>query len=174
MSSRIDDLRLVVSNSTVKADDIIDFELSFKVDGEVRQRFNQTVWSDAYDKHDNLFRVKYVLNLGYEKGALMEPVTLVRKASFYWSRNPKLPPPPPNKKIWAMIVIDESPVIPISEEHARTLLFDVKYSMLLSGSRFEEGEHKVYAKVIASWGKHTFIVGEEISKKSEPLIIRRV
>lgn len=174
MSSWISDLRLVASNPTVKAEDIVDFELSFKVDGEVRELFNQKVWTEAYNKHDNLFRIKYTLDLNYEKGSLIEPVTLVRKASFYWSRNPKLPPPPPNKKIWAMIVIDESPVIPLSEDHAKELLFDVKYSIILSGSKFEEGEHKVYADVKASWGKHTFIANEEINAKSEPILIKRV
>lgn len=174
MSSWIDDLRLVASNPLIKRDDIIGFELSFKVNGEIRELFNQKVWSEAYDKHDNLFRIKYTLNLDYEKGSLIESVSLVRKALFYWSRNPKLPPPPPNKKIWAIVVIDEEPSMPVSEEHASSLLFDVKYTMILSGSEFEEGENKVYANVKASWGKHTFITGEEIGKKSEPITIRRV
>ena len=172
--SMISSIKVSPSTTSIKDDEIIDFEVSFKVEGEIRDKFNQETWTYAYDKHDNLFRIKYTIGLDYDKGVLAEPVTLIRKASFYWSRDPKIPPYPPEKKIWAMIVIQESPVIPTSIEHAKSLLFDVKYSIIASGSRLSKGINNVNAYAIVEWGKHVFISDAKIVARSEPIRISKI
>ncbi len=165
MSSRISDLSLSYSID----DNMIDFEIRFKVVGRVRDVFNQDTWLDAYNKHDNLFRIRYTLTLNYGKNT--RPITFIRKASLYWSRDPTLPPFPPAKKIWCMIVSDDKPIIPSSVEEARSLLFDVKSNIILSSNLLDK-EHSVYADVKASWGRHTFIEKEEIGARSNAIAIR--
>lgn len=167
--SSISNIRLSPSREEFGSNDSIEFGISFRVDGEVRERFNVDRWTDAYNKHDNLFRIEYIISL-----TNIKPIRLIRKASFYWSRDPTLYPPPPAKKIWVMIVADDSPIIPKDLEEARTLLFDVSYSMMLDASLFHKGENKVYADIRASWGKHTFIDKGEINARSDTVVIRRV
>jgi hypothetical protein len=149
-------------------------DLQFKVDGHVRQVFNQQTWTDAYNKHDNVFRIKYMIRVqtgSVKKRDIVEPIKFARKASFYWSRNPKLPPPPPNKKIWAMIVVDDNPNLPDSVEHAKSLIFDVKRPIELIGSSIGKGKHKLVAHVSASWGKHLFTEQMELEAKSNQVEI---
>ncbi|MBI5133137.1 MAG: hypothetical protein HZA83_00335, partial [Thaumarchaeota archaeon] len=110
--SYISDVKLLSSASKIKLDEPLKLDLQFKVDGHLREALNQETWTNAYNKHDTAFMIKYVIRIqtgSAKKRDVVEPMKFVRKASFYWSRNPKLPPPPPNKKIWAMIVVDDSP-----------------------------------------------------------------
>lgn len=167
--SSIRELTLIPSLIEFGENDSIEFMISFMIDGEVREKLNEDVWSTAYDKHDNLFRIKYTLVLSHGK-----PITLLRKASFYWSRDPKRYPLPPSKKIWVMIVRDDQPIIPKDTEEARRLLFDVQYSIVLDASSFHNGENEVYVDVKASWGRHTFIEKGEISARSTTIKIRKV
>ncbi len=172
--NKINNLRLASSLSRIDKESIIEFELSFSINGKIRESFNQSVWTESYSKHDNLFRVRYIIDLLSHKGRLIDPISIVNKASFYWSRDPKLLPLPPNKKIWVMIVSENSPHIPSSEEDARSLLFDIKKRIILATSRFEKGEHRVYANIKASWGSHIFTPKDEISARSEYVILTKV
>jgi hypothetical protein len=167
--SYISGTKLVPSASRVKMNEPLTLDLQFKVDGRIREVFNQQTWTDAYNKHDNMFRIKYVIRVqtgSVKKRDIIEPIKFARKASFYWSRNPKLPPPPPNKKIWAMIVIEDIPNLPDSVEQARSLIFDVKRPIELIGSSIGKGKHKLIAHVSASWEKHLFTEPMEVDAKS--------
>ncbi len=172
--SYISGIKLTASANRIKMDDPLTLDLQFKVDGRIREVLNQQAWTLAYTKHDTVFRVKFVIRVqtgSVKKRDVVEPVKFVRKASFYWSRNPKLPPPPPSKKIWAMIVVDDRPNLPDSVEHAKSLIFDVKRSIELIGSSVGRGKHKLLAHVSASWAKHTFTEPMEVDAKSNEVEI---
>lgn len=172
--SYISGTKLVPSASRINMNEPVTLDLQFKVDGRIREVFNQRTWTDAYNKHDNVFRVKYVIKVqtgSVKKRDVVEPVKFVRKASFYWSRNPKLPPPPPNKKIWAMIVVDDRPNLPDSVEQAKSLTFDVRRPIELIGSSIGKGKHKLVAHVSASWGRHLFTESMEVDAKSNEVEI---
>jgi len=173
-SSYISDVKLSSSNSRIKVDEPLELDLWFKVDGHIRKALNQQNWTDAYNKHDTTFMIKYVIRIqtgSLKKRDVVEPVRFVRKASFYWSRNPKLPPAPPNKKIWAMIVIDDSPNLPDNVEEAKSLLLDVRHSMELMGSNVGKGKHKLSAYVNASWGKHPYTEPVNVEARSNEVEI---
>lgn len=172
--SYINGIKMVPTASRVKMNEPITLDLQFKVDGKIREIFNQQTWTDAYDKHDNVFRVKYIIRIqtgSVKKRDIVEPIKLVRKASFYWSRNPKMPPLPPSKKIWAMIVLDDRPNLPESVEQAKSLIFDVRRPIQLIGSSIGKGKHKLFAYVSASWEKHTFTEPMEVDAKSNEIEI---
>lgn len=162
-------LKLVPSASRVKMGEPLTLEVQFGIDGRIREMLNQKTWTEAYNKHDNLFMIKYTIGVqtkSARKREVVKPVSFVRKASFYWSRNPKLPPPPPNKKIWAMIVVDDSPVLPESEIQARSLIFDVRRSFELMGSAVGKGRHKLFAYARASWGRHLYTEPAKVEARS--------
>lgn len=172
--SYISDVKLLPSANKIKLDEPLKFDLRFKIDGHLREALNQETWTNAYNKHDTAFMIKYIIRIqtgSSKKRDIVEPMKFVRKASFYWSRNPKLPPPPPNKKIWAMIVVDDSPNLPDSVEDAKSLLLDVKRSMELMGSNIGKGKHKLVARVSASWGKHLYTEPMEVEAKSNEVEI---
>jgi len=172
--SYISGTKLMPSVSRVKINEPLTLDLQFKVDGRIREVFNQQIWTDAYNKHDSVFRMKYAIKVqtgSVKKRDVVEPIKFVRKASFYWSRNPKLPPLPPSKKIWAMIVIDDRPNLPDSVEQARSLIFDIKRSIELIGSSIGKGKHKLVARVSASWGRHLFTEPMEVEAKSNTVEI---
>ena len=165
---------LVPSASRINMNEPLTLDLQFKIDGRIREVFNQQTWTDAYNKHDNVFRVKYTIRIqtgSVKKRDVVEPIKLVRKASFYWSRNPKMLPPPPSKKIWTMIVLDDRPNLPESVEQARSLIFDVRRPIELIGSSIGKGKHKLIAHVSASWEKHTFTESMEVDARSNEVEI---
>lgn len=162
-------LNLVPSATRVKMDEPLTLVVRFGVQGRIREALNQKNWVEAYDRHDNLFRIKYTI--GVQSGSLVkrdlfEPVSFVRKASLYWSRDPKLPPPPPEKKVWAIIVIDDNPILPESEEQARSLIFDVRRAIEVTGSSVGRGRQKLSAYARASWGRHVYTEPMEIEARS--------
>jgi hypothetical protein len=174
MSSYISEVKLLPSTSRIRPDEPLRLDLRFKVDGHIRNALNQENWTRAYDNHDTTFMIKYVIRIqagSVKKRDVVEPVKLVRKASFYWSRNPKLPPQPPEKKIWAMIVIDDSPNLPDTVEEAKSLLLDVTRSIELMGSNIGKGTQKLVAHVGASWGKHLYTEPVEIDARSNEVEI---
>lgn len=173
-ASYLSDVKLLCSASRIKLDEPLKLDLRFRVDGRIRKELNQQNWTQAYNRHDTTFLIKYVIRIqtgSVKKRDIVEPVTFVRKASFYWSRDPKLLPPPPSKKIWAMIVSDESPVLPNNVEEAKTLLLDVSYSTELMGSNIGKGTHQIVARVSTSWGKHFYTEPVEIEARSNEVEI---
>lgn len=164
VSSRIKDVMLSVSPASAREHEPITLDLNFSVDGHVRDVFTRERWMDAYEHHDNLFRIKYTVNIK-RRGALstrdiVEPITFVRKASIYWSRDPTMQPYPPEKKVWVMIVMDQDSILPRDEDEARSLLFDVHRRIEMvpspSSSMLGRGEHRVFAEVSAEWGRHVY------------------
>jgi len=93
----------------------------------------------------------------------------VRKASFYWSRDPDLP-----YRIWAMIVPEDGgpPKIPVSVEDAKSKMLDVEKEFRIPASSLGQGRHRLVADATGKWGRRSFIEKGEANSKSKPLVIQ--
>jgi hypothetical protein len=166
--SFIADASLAKSQDSVKADQPLTLSLSFKIDGAIRQAFVQKNWERAYNKHDNGFRMTIEVDVKSGRKTVL-PLKFVRKAALFWTRNPKIP-----YRIWVSVVKDDTPFYPLTEEEARSQLFDVNKVIELSGSDFDSGSHKLHAEIRVSWGKHEYTEPTEIKGKSNEVELMRV
>ncbi|MGI0048768.1 MAG: hypothetical protein ACREAW_04440, partial [Nitrososphaera sp.] len=129
------------SQDSVKSGQPLTLSLSFKVDGGVREAFSQKNWERAYNKHDNGIRMTVEVDIKSGRRTVM-PIKFVRKAALFWTRNPKIP-----FRIWVSIVKDDAPFYPLTEEEAKSLLFDVNKVIELSGSDLDSGTQKLFAVI---------------------------
>lgn len=156
------------SQDSVKSGQPLTLSLSFKVDGGVREAFSQKNWERAYNKHDNGFRMTIEVDIKSGRRTVM-PIKFVRKAALFWTRNPKIP-----FRIWVSIVKDDAPFYPLTEEEAKSLLFDVNKVIELSGSDLDSGTQKLYADIRVSWGKHDYTDPTEIKARSNEVELMRM
>lgn len=155
------------SQDSVKSGQPLTLSLSFKVDGGVREAFSQKNWERAYNKHDNGFRMTVEVDIKSGRRTVM-PIKFVRKAALFWTRNPKIP-----FRIWVSIVKDDAPFYPLTEEEAKSLLFDVNKVIELSGNDLDSGTQKLYADIRVSWGKHDYTDPTEIKARSNEVELMR-
>lgn len=156
------------SQDSVRSGQPLTLSLSFKIEGAIREAFTQKNWERAYNKHDNGFRMTIEVDIKSGRKTVM-PLKFVRKAALFWTRNPKIP-----YRIWVSIVKDEAPFYPLTEEEARSLLFDVNKVIELSGSDLDSGTQKLHADIRVSWGKHDYTEPTEIKGKSNEIELVRV
>lgn len=168
LSSYISGATLEKSHDSVKADQPLTLSLSFKIEGAIRDAFSQINWEKAYNKHDNGFRMTIEVDVKSGRKVVM-PLKFVRKAALFWTRNPKI-----KHRIWVSIVKDETPFYPLSEEEAKSLLFDVNKVIELSSARLQSGAHRLSADVRVYWGKHDYTKPAEISAKTNEVELRAV
>jgi hypothetical protein len=166
--SFIDGANLAKSQESVRPDQPLTLSLSFRIQGSIRETFSQKNWERAYNKHDKGFLMKIEIDLksGRRRVALIK---LVRKAALFWTRNPKIP-----YRIWVSIVKDDTPFYPLTEEEAKSLLFDVNKVIELKGSDLNSGTHKLYTDIKVSWGKHVYTEPNEIKGRSNDIELVRV
>jgi hypothetical protein len=166
--SFIDSATLAKSQESVRPDQPLTLSLSFRIQGSIRETFSQKNWERAYNKHDKGFIMKIEIDLksGRRRIALIK---LVRKAALFWTRNPKIP-----YRIWVSIVKDDTPFYPLTEEEAKSLLFDVNKVIELKGSDLNSGTHKLYTDIKVSWGKHVYIQANEIKGRSNDIELMRI
>jgi hypothetical protein len=158
--SFIDSATLDKSQENVRPDQPLTLSLSFRIQGAIRDTFSQKNWERSYNKHDKGFLMKIEIDLksGRRRIALIK---LVRKAALFWTRNPKIP-----YRVWVSIIKDDAPFYPLTEEEAKSLLFDVNKVIELKGSDLFSGTHKLYADIKVSWGKHVFTEPNQIKGRS--------
>ncbi len=166
--SFIDNAILAKSQESVWPDQPLTLSLSFRIQGSIREAFSQKNWERAYNKHDKGFLMKIEIDLksGRRRIALIK---LVRKAALFWTRNPKIP-----YRIWVSIVKDDTPFYPLTEEEAKSLLFDVNKVIELKGSDLNSGTHKLYTDIKVSWGKHVYTQPNEIKGRSNDTELMRL
>jgi hypothetical protein len=166
--SFIDSATLAKSQESVRPDQPLTLSLSFRIQGSIRETFSQKNWERAYNKHDKGFIMKIEIDLksGRRRIALIK---LVRKAALFWTRNPKIP-----YRIWVSIVKDDTPFYPLTEEEAKSLLFDVNKVIELKGSDLNSGTHKLYTDIKVSWGKHAYTQANEIKGRSNDIELMRI
>ncbi len=159
--SYIDGLTLIKSNVNKENKNIITFTLGFTLRGSIRSQLTQKNWERAYNKHDNSLRISINLDVKIN-GRTINTIKLIRKAIFFWTRNPKI-----DHRIWIMIIKDETPFYPLEEEEARQLLFDFEKNIEIERDHFKSGKNNIAILVKLSWGKHDFIDKQKIEKESK-------
>ena len=155
-------------------DDSVTLNVKFSLNGDVRNFFNEKNWADAYEKYDNQFKLKYGIKLtsgSLRKHKVGKPIDTYRKASIFWTRNPKLVNPMKERRIWVQVAKNFEPYIKLTEEDIQKELFDFDEPVILSASELGKGKHKVGAEVFVSWYKHTYIEKNEERVYSEEIEI---
>ena len=174
MVSTISNLELVKDKDEYSLDDNITINVKFSLNGDVRDRFNEKNWTMAWDKNDNQFKLKYgikLLSSGLRKHDVAKPINSYRKASIFWTRNPKLVNPVKEKRIWVQVAKNFEPYIKLTEEDVQKELFDFDEPIILSASELGKGKHKITAEVFASWNKHHYTDGDKIKLHSKEIEI---
>jgi len=172
LASEISNLILVKDKDVYTADDSITLNVKFSLNGEVRNAFNEKNWTDAYEKNDNQFKLKYgikIASTGIRKHNDGKPIDTFRKASIFWTRNPKLVNPVKEKRIWVQVAKNFEPIIKLTEEDVQKELFDFDEPVILSASELGKGKHKISAEVFVSWNKHTYVEKNEEKTRSEEI-----
>ena len=160
----IADLELIKDKDDYTVDDDITVNVKFSLTGKVRDAFNEENWNIAYDKFDNQFKLKYGIKLvsgGIRKHSVGKPIDTYRKASIFWTRNPKLVNPMKERKIWVQVAKNFEPFIRLTVEDTQKELFNFDESIIFKASELGSGKHKVGAEVFVSWNKHEYIQRDE-------------
>jgi len=174
LDSKISDLSLIKDKDGYTIDDSFTLNVKFSLNGQIRNVFNEKNWTDAYEKNDNQFKLKYgikIVSNGLRKHDVVKPINTYRKASIFWTRNPKLVNPMKEKRIWVQVAKNFEPYIKLTEEDVQKELFDFNEPIILSASELGKGKHKIGAEVFASWNKHTYIEKNEIKMRSQEIEI---
>ena len=174
MVSTISNLELVKDKDEYSLDDNITINVKFSLNGDVRDEFNEKNWTMAWDKNDNQFKLKYgikLLSSGLRKHDVAKPINSYRKASIFWTRNPKLVNPVKEKRIWVQVAKNFEPYIKLTEEDVQKELFDFDEPIVLSASNLGKGNHKIGAEVFVSWNKHQYTDGDKVKLHSKEIEI---
>jgi len=170
--TRIDNVRVLTDKKSYSPGENISAEVAFKVVGGLREAFHPDVWTVAYEDYDKILRLTTKATLSTRRGILNKKLAEskrdVRKASFYWSRDPDLP-----YRIWAMVIPEDggAPQIPRSVGDAKHRMLDVEKSFKFPASSLGVGTHRLVGSATVAWGRRSFIEKGLASSKSEPVVI---
>ena len=92
MVSTISNLELLKDKDEYSLDDNITINVSFSLNGDVREAFNEKNWTMAWDKNDNQFKLKYGIKIGssgIRKHDIVKPVDTYRNCLLYTSPSPR-------------------------------------------------------------------------------------
>ena len=173
--SRISDIKLTGSKDEYASDEKIEVSVRFSVEGGLRDAFNEASWTEAYNKNDVSFKLKFGVKLtagGFRKKELGRTIDTYRKASIFWTRNPKLVNPMKDRRIWVQVAKNFEPFIRLTEEDVRQELFDFDEKFVFSAGDLGKGTHKLSAEVFASWQKHEFTEPGNVKSHSGELEIK--
>ena len=171
-ATKIGGMQVSVDKRTYSLRETIKANVDFRVVGGLREAFHPDVWTVAWEDFDKILRLTLHVSLGLQGGLrirkLAETRKQVRRASFYWSRDPDLP-----YRIWAMIVPEDGgpPKIPNNVEDAKSKMLDIEKQFSVPASSLGPGSHKLVADAEAKWGRRSFIEKGEASTRSKPLVI---
>ncbi|HME19651.1 MAG TPA: hypothetical protein VKF15_07950 [Nitrososphaerales archaeon] len=170
--TRAASVQLMTDKKSYSIGDAVKVSLGFRIVGGLREAFHPDVWTVSWEDFDKILRLTIRMSMGIKRGLgtrkLAEIKKEVRKASFYWSRDPDLP-----YRIWAMIIPEDGgpPRIPTSVEDAQKEMLDVGKTFEFSASELGAGKHTLVGEVHAKWGRRSFIEKGEVSSKSRQLVI---
>ncbi len=150
-----------------KKGESLTLSLSFKIQGNIREVFDQKNWERAYNIHDNVFRITIEISLKDGRKAVLQN-KFVRKAILFWTRSPKIP-----FRIWVSIIKDDTPFYPTTVEEAKSLLFDINKLIELNGYDFKRGSREFSTDIKVSWGKHFYTNPTVITGRSNAVSIIR-
>jgi hypothetical protein len=175
MVNTISNLELVKDKDEYSLDDNITINVNFSLNGDVRNAFNEKNWVIAWDKNDNQFKLKYGIKLvssGLRKHDIVSPINSYRKASIFWTRNPKLVNPMKKRKIWVQVAKNFEPYVRLTVEDTRKELFDFNEQVTVSASELGIGNHKIGAEVFVSWNKHEYVEADQEKTHAEEIEVK--
>ncbi|QQG47983.1 MAG: hypothetical protein HY247_04210 [archaeon] len=170
--TKADRVKLLTDKKSYGVNETISANLEFRVVGGLREAFHPEVWTVAWEDFDKILRLTLRASVGVRRGLITrkasETKKEVRRASFYWSRDPDLP-----YRIWAMIVPEDGgpPKIPHSVEDAKSKMLDVEKTLKIPASSLGKGSHRLVASASAKWGRRSFIEKGSVNAKSKPAVI---
>ncbi len=162
----IDEVLLEKSADKFSINDNIAINVKFSMTGGFREAFNEKNWERAYNKHDNVFKLKYGVKIysgGLRKREIGAPLDTYKKVALFWTRNPKLTQMA-EKKVWVQISKNFDAKIPTNQSEAQQLLLDFDEKINIKASDLGPGKHKIGAEVYVSWAKHDYT--EAVDTKS--------
>ena len=172
--SRISEIKLVRSQEEYSSDENIQINVQFSVQGGLRDEFNEANWTKAYNRNDVSFKIKYGIKLttgGFRKKELGRTIDTYRKASIFWTRNPKLVNPMKDRRVWVQVAKNFEPFIRLTEEDVKKELFDFDEKFVFKASDLGKGRHKISAESFASWQKHDYTETGNIKNSSNEIEI---
>ena len=104
--SKISEIIISNNKDQYSQNDTIEVNVQFSIEGDIRDSFNEANWTNAYNKNDVSFKLKYGVKLtsgGFRKKEIGKPVDTYRKAAIFWTRNPKLVNPMKDRRIWVQV-----------------------------------------------------------------------
>jgi len=173
--TKIDKIRLDADMKSYTLRDNLKVNVLFRVVGGLREAFHPDVWTVAWEDFDKIVRLTMKVSLGLQGGLRLRKIAEikkdVRRASFYWSRDPDLP-----YRIWAMIIPEDGgpPKIPHNVEDAQSKMLDVEKQFSIPASVLGTGKHSLVAEATARWGRRSFIEKGQVGSKSKPLLVEIV
>lgn len=169
----ISEISLTKDKDEYSINDDIVIGIKFSIKGALREAFNEKNWTESYNKFDNLFKLKYGIKLvtgGFRKHEI-KSIDTYRKASIFWTRNPKLVNPMQEKRVWVQVAKNFEPFIRLTEEEVRQELFDFDEKLTFKASKLGAGKHKIGAEVYASWQKHHFSEPDNVKANTKEIEI---
>ncbi len=172
--TQISAMTLQKEKDEFSSDDTITINVRFSLTGGLRDAFTEENWTQAYDENDNTIKLKYGVKLakgGLRKHELGKSVDTYRKASIFWTRNPKLVNPMKDRRIWVQVAKNFEPFIALTEEDVRKEFFDFEENFTFKASELGTGKHKISAEAFASWEKHPYINKGDAKNQSDEIEI---
>jgi len=165
METYFENVVIHVDKYKVKEDEMIKIRIFAKVKGKLREIFLPEIWEKSYDNGERRFMLRYYVKI-YKKGRLSKSLILedkiVRKATFFWTRNPTL-----KNRIWVMFVSEEKkPYLPSDPEEIKEKLFGIEKEYLIDASKLGKGNHEIFVIIKAKWGNYDFVKKGTIKAKS--------
>ena len=170
----ISEIKLEKTKEEFSSDDNITINVRFSIKGDLRESFTEKNWTEAYERNDNTFKLKYGIKLqkeGFRKQDIGKNIDTYRKASIFWTRNPKLVNPMKEKRISLQVAKNFEPFIRLTEEEVRQELFDFSEEFHFKASELGKGKHKIGAEAYVSWQTHEFIEKGESKSQAEGIEI---
>ena len=172
-TTRMAQLKLMTDKKSYSIDEDIVANLGFRVVGGLREAFHPDVWTVAWEDYDKILNMTFRTNLSERRGLtskkVVEPSKLIRKASFYWSRDPDLP-----YRIWAMVMPEDGggPLIPTGVEDAKSRMLDFTQTFKIPASKLGTGKHTLTASAEAKWPRRSFIEKGSVSGKAAQAVVQ--
>ncbi len=171
--TKIDRIQISSDRKSYSRTDTVKVNVAFRIVGGLREAFHPDVWTVAWEDFDKVLRLTLRVAVkgqgGIRSRKLAEIKKEVRRASFYWSRDPDLP-----YRIWAMVVPEDGgpPLIPRSVEDAKAKMLDIEKEFQIPASLLGPGSHKVVADARGRWGRRSFIEKGVVTSRSKPVVIQ--
>lgn len=166
--------RIANPHTEYNIQDTIRLSVRFTVQGDIRDTFNETNWTESYEANDVSVKIKYGIRLiagRLRKKNVGDVIDSYRKAAIFWTRNPKLVNPMKDKRVWVQVAKNFTPIIRLTEEEVRQELFDYDEEYPIKASELGEGTHSIRGEIYVSWQKHHMMEKNTIKAEIPPATI---